>query len=339
MGYWGKIAAGVVGLLLVGGPLWPVALLCFAYLVLTLGSGKSAKGDPSREGSRGRARKALALALFAVSALAYVSGGALSPIVFFLGGAVALLWPRLASLPMVREVVPVADSVVFRSKYLPFVWHALGELKPGSDPFPRALSSFSGTLLVFTDAGRAYALVTCYAIRKKAAEGEANALLRASALRTNTGGFLFPLDSEAACDVFRWGSSRARLPTGDLARSVTDVSGILVLECARERVQEAGFYEKGEQGGKAILPGGGRALGSLPLLWEVLEGVGTRTRWPGPDSCSSLLDSLNVTRGVPLRDRLKTIEVAGGEVSLQSLGGVEVRVTRPQLRALVSIYS
>ena len=338
MGMWEKIAAGAVGLLLIGGPLWPVALVCFAYLALTL-SPKSARGDSDTRWPGGRVRHLLASALFAASALAYASGGTLSPTAFFLGGAVALFWPWFDSLSLARQVAPVEDSIAFRSKHFPFIWHALGELKPGSDPFPRALSSFSGTLLVITESGRAYTLATCFALGRKRAEAELNGQLRASAPRARSGGLLFPLDSAAACDVFRWEYSRIRLPSADLARTVTSVSGILVLRCARESVREAGAYEIRGKGDSATLPGCGRALGRAPLVWEVLEGVGRRTRWPGPDSCSSLLDSLNATRGVPLGDRLKAIEGTGSEVSLQSLGGAEVRVTRPQLRALVSIYS
>ena len=184
-------------------------------------------------GSHGRIRSTLALALFAAAALAYISGSTQSPIVFFLGGTAALSWPWLAPSSLGGEVVPVKDSIAFRSKYLPFVWHALGVLKPGSDPFPRALSSFSGTLFVFTDTGKAYALATCFSLEKKHAEAELNEQLRGSASRTRSGGFLFPLDSASACDVFRWESSRIRLPSDGLLRSLTSVSGVLVLRCIR----------------------------------------------------------------------------------------------------------
>jgi hypothetical protein len=339
MGLLMKIIGGVMGLLLIGGPLWPVGLIIFTYLAFALRRKRLSKVDPGARRSGGRSRYILALPLFAISALAYVYGGTLSPIVFSLGGCVALFWPWVASSSLAGEVIPVEDSIVFRSRYLPFVWHALGELKPGSDPVPRALSSYSGTLLIFTDTGRAYALATCFALGKNVAEAELSERLRACAPRTRSGAFPFPLDSGTACDVLRQNSARINLPSEDLAKAATRSSVLLVLECAGESVREAGAYEIRGQGRSPKVPGRGRPLESPPLVWEVLEGVGKRTRWPDPDPYSSLLDSLNVTRGVPLGDRLRAIEGSGNEVSLQSLGGTEVRVTRQQLRALVAIYS
>jgi hypothetical protein len=338
MGLLMKIVAGVLGLLLIGGPLWPVGLVSFAYLALTLRPKRSSRVDSGTRRS-GPSRYILALAFFAVSALAYLYGGTLSPIVFSLGGSVALFWPWLGSFSLNWEVTPVEDSIAFRSRYFPFVWHALGELKPGSDPVPRALSSYSGTLLVFTDTGKAYALATCFCFGRKAAEAELSGQLRGSAPHTRSGGFPFPLDSRAACDVLRQNLTRVNLPSEGLAKAAANISGVLVLGCTKESVREAGAYEIRGHGRSAKVPGSGRPLESPPLLWEVLESVGKRTRWPDPDPCSSLLDSLNVTRGVPLGDRLRSIEGSGNEVSLQSLGGTEVRVTRPQLRALVAIYS
>jgi len=339
MGLWVKTGAVVLGVLLIGGPLWPVALVCFAYLVVTLRPKKSAGVDSVTSRGGGRYRYLIALALFTISALAFLSGGTLSPVVFSLGGGVALFWPWLASVSLAGEVVPVDDSILFRSKYFPFVWHALGELKPGSDPFPRALSSFSGTLLVFTDTGRAYVLASCFASRRKAAEAELGEQLRASAPRIGSGALPFPLDSVTACELFRQNFARVGRPTEDLVRAAMNFSGVLVLKCSKESVREAGAYEVGGRGGSAGVPGRCRVLENPPLVWEVLECVGKRTRWPEPDPCSSLLDSLNGTRGVPLSERLREIAGSGNEVSLQSLGGSEVRVTRPQFRALMTIYS
>jgi hypothetical protein len=334
-----KIVVGVMGVLLIGGPLWPVGVFLFAYLALAFRPKNTSRVDSGKRRFGGRSRYILALALFAVSAMAYSYGGTLSPIVFSLGGFVALFWPWLVSFSLAGEVIPVEDSIAFRSKYFPFVWHALGELKPGSDPVPRALSSYSGTLLIFTDTGKAYALATCFALGRTAAEAELTERLRASAPRTRSGALPFPLDSGTACDVLRQNSTRISLPSEDLVKAAINTSGFLVLRCAKESVREAGAYESLGQGHSPKVPGRGQPLGSPPLLWEVLESVGKRTRWPDPDPYSSLLDSLNVTRGAPLCDRLKAIEGSGSEMSLQSLGGTEVRVTRPQLRALVAIYS
>ena len=48
---------------------------------------------------------------------------------------------------------------------------------------------------------------------------------------------------------------------------------------------------------------------------------------------------MSAARGVPLGERLKAVEQSEVGVSLQALGGAEVNVSRPQLRALVEMYS
>ena len=324
-----KLVAAVLGLLLLGGPLWPVAIVCFLYVAMTL--------RPSRSGIH--RRYLLAVALFLLSAAALALGGVLSPVLFALGGAMVLAGPALPGLLPFGEAEPVADSILLRSKYLPFTWYSLAELKPGSEPFPRALSSFTGTLLVFTDTGRTYALATCRALGRRAAEAGLNLRLKSIAPGPKAGAFLLPLDSEAAAGVLRQRLSRMKLPSGDISRHASGVSGVLLLECIGATVQRAGAYRTDGPGSSAKVPLHRRELESPQLLWEVFDEVGKRTPWPDPDTFSSFLDSLAATKGVPIADRLKALEPSGSDLSVQSLGGAEVRVTRPQLRALISLYS
>lgn len=339
MGWASKLVVGSLGFLLIGGPLWPVAVVCFLYLAIAFRPKRPPASPGSHPSSSLHGRHFLAFALFLLSAVALALGGTLSPFVFLLGGAVVLVWPVLPALRPTGEAIPVGNSIMLRSRYFPLAWHSLAELKPGSESFTRALSSFSGTLMVFTETGRTYALATCLALGRKDAETELNRRLKSIAPGPRAGAFLLPLDSEAAAGVLRQRVSRVRLPTEDFGKSASRVPGVLVLECLETVVRKAGAYEIDGPGPSVRVPSPGSRLDSPPLLWEVLDEVGKRTRWPDPDSFSGLLDSLVATKGAPLSERLRALEISGEDVTVQSLGGAEVHVTRPQLRALISIYS
>ena len=333
MGRLTKLAAGLLGLLLIESPLWPVALVCFAYLAFALMPGRSATENGVRR------RHALAAIMFGLALVALVSGGTFTPDLFFLGGALVFFWPSLWPLFPLGEVVAVKDSTLLRSRCFPFAWHALAELKPGSESFPRAVSSFTGTLLVFTDTGKAFALATCLAKGRKEAEERLTFQLKSALPGRGSGAYLLPLDAEAAAEALRQRLSRVALPDAGLVKTAALISGALVLECDGANVQAAGAFADKGSARAAVVPGHGGRLDSAPLVWEVLDAVGKRTHWPEPDAFSNLLDSLNATKGVPLGERLKTIEISDDAVSLESLGGALVRVTRPQLRAIVSLYS
>lgn len=337
MGWASRLIAFVVGLASFGAGLWVAGILCFLYLAISLRPRRS-KGaaNVSRVGARVPRRFVLAGGLFALSALALTSGGTLSPAMLLAAGLAVLFWPRLPVLP-IWEVVPVADSILLKSKYFPAAWCALAELKPGSEAFPRALSSFAGTLLVFTNTGKAYALAKSWSATRREAEAQLLSHFKSSALET--GAYLLPLESEAALDVLRVRLSRTRLPAGDLAESASKVSGILVLECGGERVLRASAYSVEGPSHSALFPTRSGELVSPPMTWEVLEAVGERTRWPDPDDLSNLLDSMTATRGVPAAEQIRTMEASEGQLTVQSLTGEKVHISRSQLRAIMSIYS
>ncbi len=340
MGWKMKVLVALVGLMLLGAGLWPLGLLCFLYLVIPRGS--KGAGGPRTDGRsvrRLRGRHIVGFGLVLLSGVALAAGGTLSPVVFFLSGVFILLWPVFGARLPVGEVNPVRDSVLLRSKYLPLAWHAVAELKPGAESFPRAASSFQGSLLVFTETGRAYVTASCFALSRKEAESKLLHQLRSSAPGGRAGAYLLPLDAAPAADLLRLKVSRSRLPKGDLADSASHVAGILLLECRRGLVRRAAAYEIDGRSPSASLPSVGAELESPPLVWEVLDSVGKRTSWPEPDPFSNLLDSLVATRGVPLGERLKAMEGAGRDLTVQSLAGEELRISRPQFRAIISIYS
>ncbi|MDG6910695.1 MAG: hypothetical protein JRN08_10040 [Nitrososphaerota archaeon] len=275
--------------------------------------------------------------MLVLSGVALSSGGVASPAAFLAGGMVVLLWPVLRPMLPFSEVAPVGDSILLKSKYSPVDWCALAELKPGAEAFPRAISSFRGTLLVFTDTGKAYALARCRSLSRKEAEERVLSKFRSSA--PGTGAYVLPLDGEVAADVFRLKLSRTKLPSGDLAESAPSVSGLLVLDCDGRSIRSGAAFRVEGASPSSTLPGRGTGLESAPLTWEVLEAIGKRTRWPDPDSLSDLLDSMTATRGVPVAERIRTLEGSGAQVTVHSLTGEEVHVSRPQLRAILSIYS
>lgn len=339
MGLWTKLAAALLGILLVAGPLWPAGLCCFFYLAVVLRPKKSAnRTHLDSPASSALPRQAFGLILFFIGAVALGSGGEFSPIIFFTGGAAALFAPSLRR-ALVEEVAPVGDSVLLRTKRFPLEWHAVAEFKAGSDSFARSLSSFEGTILIFAEPARAFALASCFALGRTDADSKLQRLLKSSNPGRRGGAYLLPLDASYAAGVLGQTFSMARLPTSDLVESASSATGAMVLECSRGTVVKASSLRVGEGSRSPRIP---RAVGSVagrPLLWEVLDSMGKRTRWPDPDSFSSLLDSLSATKGEHLGDRLKEIEEVEGGVKVQGLAGGEVRITRPQLRAIVSVYS
>lgn len=339
MGLWLKITAGFLVFALIAGPLWPVAIGCLLYLAISLRPRRSALGKPEAPRSRAFRGYVPASFFFVLGALALALGGRLSPVALFIGGAVALLWPVDPYLLRTGALTPATDSVVLRSKYFPFAWHALAELKPGSESFPRSLSSFEGTLIIFTDRAQCYSLVSCFAVGQREAESKLLLQLRSEYLGRRSDAHPLPLDSKEAAGTLRRKLSRTNLPASDIVGGAPGVAGAVLLECRRGTVVKAGSFRVEEESRSPRLPRANQDVRGQPLTWEVLESLGKGTRWPDPDSFSVLLESLAATRGVHLGDRLHKMESSEGKVLVQGLAGGEVRVTRPQLRAIVSIYA
>jgi hypothetical protein len=340
MGLLGKFLAGLLGLASFGLGLWPVGILFFLYMIISFRPGGSRKsGGKPRDKIPGSWRHVIGLILLALSAVAFASGGSFSPIAFLILGVLVLSWPEVGPALPFREVVPISNSILLRSKYFPLAWHAISELKPGPEPFPRALSSVTGRLVVFAHTGKIYLLASCFALGRKEAETGLLSHFRASVLCARGGAYLLPLDADMAADVFRLKLSRLRPASVDIVQTSALVSGVLSLDCLNGSVNGAQVYEIDGPARPARIPPRGRELESPPLLWELLDSVGKRTKWPDPDTVSGLLDSLTVTRGVALAERFRTLEGSGNSVTVQSLAGEEVHISRTQLRAMVFIYS
>jgi hypothetical protein len=338
MGWKAKAIALLLGLAFFGAGAWPLGIICLLSLALSLRARrKPRQGKPAPRG-RLHSRTLLASVLLVLSGVALASGGMLSPLVFFAGGAIALTWPVWVKFLPLAELAPVGDSILLRSKYLPVFWCSIAELKPGVEPFPMAASALSGTLLAFTDTGRTYLAVTCRALRRNGAEARLLAELRAASSAGRAGAFLLPMDARAAADLLRLELSPLK-SGGEFAVPVASTSGLLVLECRGGCVKKAAAFTVEGTADAPAFPGSPHELDSQPLTWEIFEAIGRRTRWPDPDRYSGLLDSMLATRGEPFAERLEQLESSGDQVTIRSLTGENVVATRPQLRAIVSIYS
>ena len=340
MGWKMKLSALFLGVVLFEAGAWPLGLICLIYLALSVWPRRS--GNPIAGAARTlrtSVRQGLALMMLILSAVAFASGGVFSPFVFLLIGVALFSWPSVLRRLPLTELVPQEDSILLRSKYTRLSWSALAEVKPGAEEFSRAVSSFGGRLLAFTDTGRVFSIATCSALSRKEAEAKILEVFRRAAPSGNAGAFLFPLDSKGAVGVIRLKLSKANFPLGRLAESASRISGAIVLDCDGGRVLRASVSDIDGPSSSPRLPAKPEAMVSPPLAWEIFESVGKRTRWPQPDSLSNLLDSMLATKGVPLAERVREFQTSGDLVKIRTLSGEDVQTSRAQLRALVSVYS
>lgn len=340
MGWKGRILAASAGAVLLGAGGWVFALPLFAYLFLSfVPTGRSSSPGGGARGARFPFRYALAGVLATLSAVAFASGGETSGWLLLGFGGAVVGWPLVSrSLPL-GEMLPVAGTILVRSKYVPFNWAGVAEVKPGTDPFPRLVSSFSGSLLVFTETGRTFAVSRCRALVREEAEDKVLEELRSASPRS--GALLLPLDADGASKVLGHRFTRRRRGTrqGGVGDGPRAAQGVLALEVRNERVGRLTSFEVVPGSGALNLP---RALDRAegePLTWEVFESLGKWVRWPEADALSELLGSMTATRGAPVSERLAELGTSGGGVKVKSLSGEVLEMSRPQLRAVLSVYS
>lgn len=338
MGWIARISAALIGVFSFSSGLWLFGILSILYLIFSF--------RPRTKDARGAAkaksplpiRAILGVGLFVLSAIAFGAGGTYSPILLFLSGLIAFSWSHLPVGSIFAQVLPIEGSILLRSKYFPFLWYALAEVKPGPEDFPRAASYISGRLVIFVDSARAYVLAECRALRRSSAEAQLLSRLKDSASSRQSRAYILPLDAKLASELFLHRFSVTKIPE-DLAADASSLPELLMVQAQSGRIERASAYNISAPAGSPSLPLRCKESKNRPLLWELLESVGKRSRWPGPDAYSNLLDSVMATRGEPIGERLGGIEGSGGSVVVQSLGGEKVELSRPQLRAIVSIYS
>jgi hypothetical protein len=334
MGLLSKLLVFFVGLSAVGLGLWFLGIVCFAYILYSPRPKKGGPAQPRRPGLGLSPRLLLASALLLLSAVAYSSGGTFSPLVLLSSSALLFLWPRLSLTPLLSRASPSDGSILLRSAPVPFLWHCVAEVKPGADDLARALSSFDGRL-VFLRGGPVYAWVTVFALGRGGAEDRAVSILRDSASSILPGGaYLLPLEGRASAEAFK-----LRLVASPRPDPFALPPDVLVLEASGGFVRKTGSYRVAGPSAHASLPSPTRSLERGPLLWEALEALGKKRRWPDPDPYSNLLESLQAAKGEPIGERLAGLEGSGQTLKVKALGGDTVSLSPPQLRALAAVYS
>jgi hypothetical protein len=333
MGWGRKILILLIGLLSFSSGLWPVAVACLGYLVLS--------ARQQRSGSSGEQPKVLRLLFAALLALlslvAFASGGRYSPSLLLSLAALTAAWPRLPIRAFSAWVAPVEDSILLRSSLMPVVWHAIAEIKPGAESLSKSLSGFKGELILMKG-GKVYSHVAATGLRARGAEVEILSALRVQAMSiTARGAYLLPLDGTAAAKILRMrlvGVRMKELPLTELDPEV------FVIDSSDGFVKRLGAYSLDEgTASRSRLPLTRSVPQREPLLWEVLELVGRKRRWPEPDSYSNFLESMFASRSEPIAERLVGIETSGSQVTVESLTGDKVSLSRGQLRALARVYN
>ena len=88
----------------------------------------------------------------------------------------------------------------------------------------------------------------------------------------------------------------------------------------------------------ATLPSARESFEKQPLLWEVVSSLQERFQLSEPDGYVMFLNSMHLTRGAPPGAKLNLKQSNGSTLTVESLGGTPVELTRGQLRTVVRIY-
>ena len=343
MGWGRRIVAALIGLMALALGAWLISLIALVYLALSFRRPRAvtlSQGPVERPGVPW-GRYAVGGALFLVAALAAGEGGRLSPVVFFSAGVASLAWPALHSLPATNRVVPVRESILLRSRFLPIRWHCLVEVKLEAQGQARGVAGMEGTLLVFAaKTPAAFQVLSVYALgHRRAEEKVIRALQRETRMLSQRGAHLLPLDSGDAGRRLALRLRRLRIGSEDLEAVSSLPFDVFTLQAREGLVVRHRAFMISEPDGQASLPLPDISAARRPLLAEVVEEIGEKHGWPGPDVFSPFLASLDATRSEPVADRFRMKGEDAGLLVVETLGGAEVRLARSQLRAVARIYA
>ncbi|MGD0636757.1 MAG: hypothetical protein ABSA72_01785 [Nitrososphaerales archaeon] len=355
------------GLLLLAGlfsltlGFWPLWIPCFGYLGYSLWSATrrrsvyvmdKTRGEaaPPKRNRRGTFRKRYAVAglLFVLALVASGEGGRSSPYVFLALGSVVLLSGVLHFGPHLSSVRPVPGSILLRSRWFPFSWTSLVEVKFATSQMARALSSIGTELLLTTDSERISVYLPMRTIALSAPQADRRIVENLAPIARSLspkGAYVLPLDGADAGARLAW-----RLRPVDLAMEygrdgVVSLNSTpfdaLVLNPDGHLLKAAAGYVRIPNSMKeaATLPSAGPKLESQPLVWEALEVLGEKFQVKEADVYTNFLSSVCASRGEGLGERLVNEGREGAAtVLINSLGAAQVELTRPQLRAIVRTY-
>ena len=344
---WGRRAVALLALLVfLGLGAWPVTLMLLVYVIYSFRGPSmervpAAQRYPLENPGRPMGRYFVGGSLLLLSLVAAGSGGTYSPVVFLAAGAVVILWPSIDRAVGFGTVVPVRDTTLLRSRYFPLSWHALAEVKLESQGQTRGIAAMSGRILLF--GGRApavFQVVSVHALAYRQAEARVlKKLRRETRLLSQRGAHLLPADSAAAASRLSLELERLDVGTEDF-RAVSSLPFDAAVFLVRDgRVISHRAFNILQPNGSAGIPTPDLKLDREPLFAEVVQEVGEKHGWPGPDEFSPFLAALDATRSEPIADRLRPKGEPDGGLAFETAGGAEVRLTRAQLRALARIYA
>ena len=149
---------------------------------------------------------------------------------------------------------------------------------------------------------------------------------------------LLPLDSRDAAEKLSLRLHRLSLGTAGLDPAPPLPFDVFALQTKEGLVVCHRAFRVAEPSRAVSIPSPDISPAREPLLAEVVDRVGEIHRWGGPDEFSSFLAALAASRADPLADRLRTRDEEAGRVAVETPGGAQAKVTRPQLRAIARVY-
>lgn len=346
MGWGARFLACAVALIALLVGLWPIAILSLGYFVLTFRRPKGQRAIilkqqvlPNPRQPWGRYAAAAFFGILGATAVA--EGGTLSPILFLGCGVAVLTFTPLRTRPFVRGIFPVDSSILLRSKLFPLLWCSLVEVKVESQEQVRGIAALEGNLLFF--AGKApstFKVTSVYAVSFRQAEEKILRRLRKDSKSLSARGVhLLPLDSHDA-------QARLSLVLGSLevgAEAIVDASvlafDLLSLGVKDGLVVSHRAFRIVEPSSSAWVPPSDDSSGRRPLLAEIMEEVREEYAPLSQDVLTSFLASMDASRTEPVVDRIKTKGGDEDTLMVETPSGLEVRLTRAQLRAIVRMYA
>lgn len=345
MGWGTRALAALIGLVALGLGIWQISLLALFYLFYSFKVPRAQKALTLKRQVLARpgrpwGRYTFGAALFLLSAVALGEGGTLSPVVFFLGGLASFFLPNIRRSPLANQVVPFRESILLRSRPFPFAWYALAEVKLEVQDQTRGVSAMVGRILVFGGKNpTTFQVLKVYALTHRGAEGKAlKTLRRETRLLSQRGAHLLPLDSIDAAKTLSL--KLERLPTGTEGfEAVSSLPfDVFSLDTKEGLVLRFRAFRVLETAGLASVPPADISLERQPLFAEVVEEIARKQGWPVPDMYSPFLAAVDASRSAPLVDRFRTKGEDAGRVAVETPSGLEVSLTRAQLRAVARIY-
>jgi len=335
------------------------------------GDSRAVEGGPrrSRLGIKWHWRYLLGVVFLVAVFLAVGAQGTWSPVVFGSLAGLCFLWGPISRSGRIPSAgfSPLGESTLLRSAIVPFEWLTVVELKLSSQESSRALSVLHDNLVVVappSEKPSAYLMVKETALGYRSAEERVSEKLKKLAgVFASRGVFLLPLDSLEVSGLFRPGLQPLRMQLdqdGALAAVAHAPYDVLVAKSLGgylvEPTNKDGEVERvfaGQTGpakeadlqpaGRAIVPGARDSFEKPALLWEVVSCLLERFRFSEPDACTMFLNNMHLSRGVPPGVKMSLAGGAGerpngSTLTVESLGGAPVELTRAQLRMIVKMY-